>query len=275
MNETPWSRIIGTKQRGQRSPGDCWQWEANGQCSKGDNCSFRPDMNKRAKSTQPNPSPRSSTQQSEKNASRTRSPRGRRFPSGKMARLPCKDHLKGTCTNSFCEKWHPPECLFYKSKSGCRFGEKCLYAHRQVDEQPSKRSKKNGDKSAVAMLKKYEVYDRTGRPVVYDSSNTRQLDCVFQDMEPPKSSSILRWSSDIRKPTRCVKFTKAVARHADSRDQNPSLRMIWSGEPHQRSPNAPKFEDRSQEETTEWQERCAREAAWRLAKSEHKIKGET
>ena len=52
------------------------------------------------------------------------------------------------------KKWHPPECLFYKSKSGCRFGEKCSYAHRQVDEQPSKRFKKNDDKSAVAMLKK-------------------------------------------------------------------------------------------------------------------------
>ena len=32
---------------------------------------------------------------------------------------------------------------------------KCSYAHRQVDEQPSKRAKKNGDKSAVAMLKIY------------------------------------------------------------------------------------------------------------------------
>ena len=41
---------------------------------------------------------------------------------------------------------------------------------------------------------------------------------------------------------------------------------ICPGEPHQRSPNAPKFEDRSQEET-EWQERCAREAAWKLAKN--------
>ena len=56
-------------------------------------------------------------------------------------------------TTPFCEKWHPPECLFYKTKSGCRFGEKCSYAHRQVDEQPSKRSKRNDDKSAVAMLK--------------------------------------------------------------------------------------------------------------------------
>ena len=73
------------KQREQRSLGDCWQWKANGQCSKGDNCSFRHDINKRAKSTQPNSSPRSSTQQNLKNASRTRSPRGR-SPSGKMAR---------------------------------------------------------------------------------------------------------------------------------------------------------------------------------------------
>ena len=193
-----------TKQREQRTLGDCWQWKANGQCSKRGNCSFRHDINKRAKSTQPNPSPSSSTWQNERNASRTRS------PSGRMFRLPCKDYLKGTCTNSFCEKWHPPVCLFYKSENGCRFGEKCSYAHRQVEEQPSKRSKKNGDKSAVAMLKRTEQPQRTGRPVLDAySSRTRQLGCVYQDMEPPKSSSILRKSSNIQKPIRCVKFTKS------------------------------------------------------------------
>ena len=95
-----------------------------------------------------------------------------------------------------------------------------------------------------------EHHQRTGRLVVNAcSSNTRQLDCVFQEMEPPKSSSILRKNSDIRKSIRCVNFTKAVVRHADIRDKNPSLRMICPGEPHQRSPNAQKFEDRSQEET--------------------------
>ena len=104
-------------------------------------------------------------------------------PSGKMARLPCKDYLKGTSTTSFCEKWHPPECLLYKSENGCKWGDKCSYAHRQVDEQPSKKSKKNGDKSAVAMLKKNEQHHRTERPVVFAySSNTRQLGCVFKDM---------------------------------------------------------------------------------------------
>ena len=190
-----------------------------------------------------------------KKASRTRSPGGR-STSGKMPQLPCKDYLKGTCTTPFCEKWHPPECLFYTSEKRCRFGEKCSYAHRQVDEQSSNRSKKNGDKSAVAMLK-----------------ITRHLGCLFQDMEPPKCSSILRKSSNIRKPIRCAKFTKVVVSHADIRDQNPSLGMICPGDPHQRNSNAPKFEDQSQEET-ERQERCAREAAWKLAKSILKIKGE-
>ena len=126
-------RNQGTKQRGQRILGDCWQWETNGHCVKGDKCSFRDDINKRAKMTQPNPSPSSFMQQNERNASKTRSPRGKSL-SGRMFRLPCKDYFKGTCNNSFCEKWHPPECLFYKSENGCRFGEECSYAHRQVDE---------------------------------------------------------------------------------------------------------------------------------------------
>ena len=134
----------GTQQRGQRTLGDCWQWKANGQCSKGDNCSFRHDINKRAKMTQPNPSPSSFMRQNERNASRTRSPRGRSH-SGRTFRLPCKDYLKGTCTTPFCEKWHPPVCMFYKSENGWRLGVKCSYVHRQVEEQPSQRSKKNGD----------------------------------------------------------------------------------------------------------------------------------
>ena len=101
------------------------------------------------------------------------------------------------------------------------------------------------------------------------SSNARQLGCVFQDTTPPKS--ILRKCTDMPKPVQRVKFTKAGARHTKIRDQNPSLGCICPGEPHERSPNAPKFEDRSLEET-EWQEQGAREAAWKLAKSVLKLK---
>ena len=101
------------------------------------------------------------------------------------------------------------------------------------------------------------------------SSDARQLGCVFQDMTPPKS--ILRKCTDMRKPIQRVKFTKAIARHTKIRDQNPSLGYICPGEPPERGPNGPKFEDRSQEET-ECQEQGAREAAWKLAKSVLKLK---
>ena len=165
------------------------------------------------------------------------------------------------------------------------------FAHRQVDEQPTRRSKKNDDKSAVAILKKGDWQERGpvtdqshDRPAKPDkrsdkklgqkssqrrSSDARQLGCVFQDMTPPKS--ILRKSTDMPKTIQRVKFKKAIARHTKIRDQNPSLGYICPGEPHVRSPNAPKFEDRSQEET-EWQEQGAREAAWKLAKSVLKLK---
>ena len=158
LRRTPWSRIREQKQRVQRILGDCWQLETNGRV-KGDNCSFRHDTNKRGKSSPSNPSPNSFMRQSERKPSRTRSPRGR-SPSSRTSRWPCKDYLKGTSNNTFCEKWHPPECLFYKTKSGCRFGEKCSFAHRQVDEQQTKRSKKNDGKSAVAMLKKGNWQER-------------------------------------------------------------------------------------------------------------------
>ena len=152
-------------------------------------------------------------------------------------------HRGGCASNSSCEKWHSPECVFYRTQERCKFGDKCVFAHRRVEEQPSKRSKKNADKSAVAVLKE-----------------TKNLGCAFQDMEPPKYSSILRERSNVRRPTRSVRFTKAVLREAKIRDKNTSLNKICRGDPHQRNPNAPKFEDSFQEKT-EWQEHWAREGA--------------
>ena len=104
--------------------------------------------------SQPNPSPNSFMQQSGRNASRTRSPKIK-SQCGWMSRWPCKDYFQGTCTNSFCEMWDPPECFFYMSDNGCRFGKKCSYAHRQVDEQPSKRSQKNGDRKCSGYVDHY------------------------------------------------------------------------------------------------------------------------
>ena len=203
----------------------------------------------------------------------------RREPEVPEARVPVVECLDGSARITLKEltpihsekKLHLPECLFYKTKSGCRSGEKCSYAHRQVYEQRSKKSKKNDDESAVAMLKKNDLHENVWQPVVNRdksherpgrpdvkrdtchelkhgpvgrrSSNARQLGCVFHDMKQPKSIS--RKSSDMQKPIQRVKFTKAIARHTQIRDQNPSLGYICPGEPRERSPNTPKFEDRS------------------------------
>ena len=236
--------------------------KTNGQCVKGNNCSFQPRYELSVGKVHHQICLRilSCGRMSGK-PSRTRSPRGK-SPSGRVSRCGlARITLEELAITHFVKKWHPPECLYYKTKSGCRFGEKCSFAHRQVDEQPTKRSKTNNDKSAVALLKKGNwqeresvsdaCHHRTGQPVKRSDkklgqnsskrqfSDARQLGCVFQDMTPPKS--ILRKSTDMPKPIQRVKFTKAIARHTKIRDQNPSLGYICPGEPHERSPNAPKF----------------------------------
>ena len=148
---------------------------------KRNNCIFRHDMNKRGQSSPSNPFPNFFMQQSERKRSKTRNHRVK-SPSGKMSRWPCKDYLRRTCNNSFCEKWHPPECLYYKTKSCCRFGEKCSFAHRQVDEQPTKTSKSNNDKSAVAMLRKGNWQERESVTDGCHDGTGRQLGCVFHDV---------------------------------------------------------------------------------------------
>ena len=159
--------------------------------------------------------------------------------------------------------------------------EKCSYAHRQVDEQPTKRSKKNDDKSAVAMLKKGDWHgrglvtdqnhDRSGKPDKRSdkklgqkssqrrSSDARQLVCVFQDMMPP--NSILRKSTDMQRPIQRVKFTKAIAFETKILRSDVFAQVNLTSA----APTLQNFGDRSQEET-EWLEQGAREAAWKLAK---------
>ena len=242
-------------------------------------------MDKRAKLTQPNPSPNSFTQQSVEKKNQEPEVPEAGVPSGRMFRLPCKDYHRGTCNNSFQNACSTrPRVVVGLGKS----------AHSHIVRLINSRQKglkKNDDKSTVAMLKKENwqeresvsdsCHDRPGKPgkrsdkklgqnsSKRQSSDARQLGCVFQDMTPPKS--ILRKGTDMPRPIQRVKFTKTIARHTKIRDQNPSLGIIRPGERHQRNPNAPKFEDRSQEET-EWQEQGAREAAWKLAKSVFKLK---
>ena len=69
-----------------------------------------------------------------------------------------------------------------------------------------------------------------------------------------------------------VKFSKGTWHQIKIRERKgPSRGIIQKCAPHERSPCAPKFGERSHEETLH-QERCARKAAWDLAKNIYKLK---
>ena len=152
-----------------------YQWKEKGQCSKGDQCSFGHESNDRAQKLEPTAATPSEPPMSRgRSVSRKRSIRGKSNP-GIILRQPCRYCLKGTCTRSLCEYWHPPECQFYKTETGCNAGDKCLFPHYKVDEQQNKKPKKgyyshkgreSDDKHAVALVK-----------------IAPQLGCVSQDSE--------------------------------------------------------------------------------------------
>ena len=122
--------------------GICYQWKEKGQCSKVDGCSFRHETQDRAqKPGHTAATPSEPTVSRGRSVSRMRSIRGK-GNHGSILRQSCRCYLKGTCTRSLCEYWHPPECQFYKNETGCKAGGKCVLPHHKVDEQPNKKPMK-------------------------------------------------------------------------------------------------------------------------------------
>ena len=85
----------------------------------------------------------------------------------KVTLVPFSDNRAGIirrvlARDRICEYWHPPECQFYLTETGCKAGDKCLFPHHKVDEQPNKKPKKgyyshkrreSNDKNAEAIVK--------------------------------------------------------------------------------------------------------------------------
>ena len=117
--------------------------------------------------------------------------------------------------------------------------------------------RESDDKNAVAIVK-----------------SVSELGCVSQDshaLVPQCRKSRKNPMQKVLEPIHRVRFTKSTLRQASTREKKePSLGKINVKVPHQRSPHATKFEDRSHEET-ERQERCAQSRAWNLAKPKYKL----
>ena len=106
--------------------------------------------------------------------------RGPEVPEVKVRVVECRDGL-ARITSEELAKTHSVKDGILQNACSTRprmvavLGRKCSFAHRQVDAQPTKWSKSNNDKSAVAILKKENwqeresvsdsCHDRTGKPV--------------------------------------------------------------------------------------------------------------
>ena len=166
-----------------------------------------------------NPAPNAATP-SEPSMTRGRSVSKKRSIQGKnnhvaILRQPCRCHLKGTCTRSPRDFWHPPECQFYRTETGCKAGDKCLFPQHKVDEQPNKNPKKG-----YYPHKRRESDYKNGVAIV---KVVPQLGCVSQDSDPLVCQRGKRpWANPMQKVLgliRKVRFTQSTLRQASIREK--------------------------------------------------------
>ena len=244
-------------QRGvEGGPGECDHWKAKGQCPRGDNCSFRHDEDKRAKST-PKSAPPSEppTEKDGRSTSRRKCLRGR-SPSGKFARQPCRDFIKGKWTRPSCDYWHPPECQCYKFWIGMQIWRKVLVCTKAGWRSTLQKNRKR-------MWQKCSGYLERCTTVCLRISGHRAAWIIIDFKEERKSLGINSTCASHKcYAASCKHPRKAKVRRSE---WVKSKILVSAVRTLQNLKIAMKFEDRSQEET-ERQERCVRGDAWRLAK---------
>ena len=136
----------------ERKVGDCWQWQATGQCSKGDSCGFHHGVRASGNGSE-------LLKQKERTSSPALNSKATKDGKGKSSdekdgksvdkrnKIPCQWR---NCTNPSCSYKHPPECQNYISQIGCRYGKTCFFRHVELAEKPNKKSKTSGANGSVA-----------------------------------------------------------------------------------------------------------------------------
>ena len=94
----------------------CYQWKQKGQCSQGDRCSFRYEIEDRAQKPEHTAAtPSEPTVSRGRSVSKKRSIRGK-GSHGSILRQPCRYYLRGTCTRTSCEFGIRPSAKSTKQK---------------------------------------------------------------------------------------------------------------------------------------------------------------
>ena len=130
------SRSKGGSGSAERKQGDCYQWKAEGKCSKGSifaaSATTRADEENERETTCFPLLHRCRRRETVEriNSSKGGSPRGT-SPSGRKFQQSCQKYSKELCTDPWCDDWHPPECQRYKTQEGCSFSDLLVYLQRK------------------------------------------------------------------------------------------------------------------------------------------------
>ena len=110
------------------------------------------------------------------------------------------------------DQFHKLHPQFYKTESGCKAGDTCLFPHHKVEEQPSKKAekgfqkRKSDDKGAVAIVK-----------------TVPQLGSVSQDSEPSELPKSVKYRGNPRHKVwgsiPRVRFKQSTIRQASIREK--------------------------------------------------------
>ena len=182
-----------------------------------------------------------------------------------ILRQPCRYYWLGTCTRSPCEYWHPPECQFYKTETRCKAGDKCLFPHQKVDEQPSKKPKKlsKRKKRRQECCSCCENCTTIGLRL----AKTRSYWVLTETDRPGETRCKKSWDQVEEYDSLSLRYVKQVpGKIKDHRFEKYKSKFLISEVPTPKT-----LEDRSQEETDR-QERCARSKVWNLKTKLHSIR---
>ena len=126
-----------------------------------------------------------------------------------------------------------PSVNFYKTETGCKARDKCLFPHHKVDEQPNKKLKKGYDSH-----KRRESNDKNAVVIVKIVS---QLGCVSQDSDALDSQRGRQsWRNPMQKKLGINSKSTVHSVYATSSKylgkERSIARKIHVKNPHQRSP---------------------------------------
>ena len=140
LKQEYWSRVKMGETSARKEVGECFQWKATGQCSRGDSCSFNHGSHSGQRAQSSSSTSRAPTQTDGRKLYKYGNLTGE-SPSCLKPENRVKIILRGTRTEPSCDFWHPPICLNHKSDSRCKYGDKCKILHTEAGGQSRKKVK--------------------------------------------------------------------------------------------------------------------------------------